>query len=108
VIESKQEMDKLDFRKDFQEFVTYLEKVAIIHNEHCHVVKHKKTGDSGMKNTGKSSDAGSRSSGHNSGGSHVEVAAISRLTVTELSPAMKVVGLDWHWKAAGPGAAALP
>jgi hypothetical protein len=32
-------------------------------------VEHKKTGDSGVKNTGKSSDAGSRSSEHNSGGS---------------------------------------
>jgi hypothetical protein len=35
--------------------------MAIIHDEHCHVVEHKNTGDSGMKNTG------SRSSGHNSG-----------------------------------------
>jgi hypothetical protein len=41
----------------------------MIYNEHCHVVEgeHKKTGDSGMKNNGKSSDADSRSSGHNSG-----------------------------------------
>jgi hypothetical protein len=31
-------------------------------------VKHKKTGDSGMRNNGKGNDAGSRSSGHNSGG----------------------------------------
>jgi hypothetical protein len=43
--------------------------MAIIHDKHCHVVEHKKTGDSGMKNTGKSSDAISRSSGQNSGGS---------------------------------------
>jgi hypothetical protein len=40
----------------------------VIHDEHCHVVEQKKTGDSGMKNTGKSSDACSRSSGHISGG----------------------------------------
>jgi hypothetical protein len=46
-----------------------LEEMAIIHEEHYHVVEHKKTGDSGMKNTGKSRDAGSRSSGHNSSGS---------------------------------------
>jgi hypothetical protein len=39
--------------------------MAIIHDEHCHVVEHK-TGDSGMKNSGKGSDAGSRSSGNNS------------------------------------------
>jgi hypothetical protein len=43
--------------------------MAIIHDKHCHVVEHNKTGDSGMKNTGKSSDAGRRSSGHSSGGS---------------------------------------
>jgi hypothetical protein len=61
-------MNKSDPKKDFLEFVAYLMKMAIIHGEHCHVVKQKKTGDSGMKNNGKSSDAGSRSSGHNSGG----------------------------------------
>jgi hypothetical protein len=54
---------------DFLELVDYLEKMAIIHDEHCHAVEHKKTGDSGMKNTEKCSDAGRRSSGHNSGGS---------------------------------------
>jgi hypothetical protein len=43
--------------------------MAIIHDKHCHVVEHWKTGDSGVKNIGKSSDAGSRRSGHNSGGS---------------------------------------
>jgi hypothetical protein len=43
--------------------------MAIINDEHCHVVEHQKTGDSGMNITGKSIDAGSRSSGHNSGGS---------------------------------------
>jgi hypothetical protein len=42
--------------------------MAILHDEHCHVVEHKKTGNSGMKNTGKSSDSGSRSYEHNSGG----------------------------------------
>jgi hypothetical protein len=62
-------MDKSELKKDFFEFITYLRKMAIIHDEHFHVVEHKKSGDSGMKNTGKSSDAGSRSSGHNSGGS---------------------------------------
>jgi hypothetical protein len=69
LIESKLEMDKSELKKDFLEFVDYLKKMAIIHDEHCHVVKQKKTGDSGIKNTGKSSDPGSRSSGHNSGGS---------------------------------------
>jgi hypothetical protein len=69
LIESKLEMDKSELKKDFLEFVGYLKKMAIIHDEHCHVVDHKKTGDSSMKNTGKGSDAGSRSSGNNSGGS---------------------------------------
>jgi hypothetical protein len=62
-----------------------------MHNEHCHIVDHKKTGDSGMKNTGKRSDAGSRSSvNNNSGGSsYREVPGIMCLAVTELSPDMK-------------------
>jgi uncharacterized membrane protein YgcG len=68
-IESKLEMNKSELKKDLLGFVSYLEEMAIIHYEHCHVVEHKKTGDSGMKNNGKSSDAGSRSSGHKSGGS---------------------------------------
>jgi hypothetical protein len=65
-IESKLEMDKSELKKDILEFVKYLEEMAIIHDEHCHVVEHKKTGDSKMKNTGKSRDAGSHSSGHKS------------------------------------------
>jgi hypothetical protein len=69
LIESKLEMDKSELKKDFLEFVKYLEEMAIIHDEHCHVVDHKKTGDSGTKNNGQGNDAGSRSSGHNAGGS---------------------------------------
>jgi hypothetical protein len=72
LIESKLEMDKSELKKDFPEFVAYLKKMAIIYDEHCHVVEHKKIDDSGLKNAGKSSDAGSRSSGHNSGGSSYE------------------------------------
>jgi hypothetical protein len=41
-------MDKSELKKDFLEFVGYLKKMAIIHDEHCHVMEHKKTGDSGM------------------------------------------------------------
>jgi hypothetical protein len=69
LIESNLKMDKFDLKKDFLEFVTYLENMAITHDEHCHAAEHKKTGDSGIKDTGKSSDSSSRSSGHNSGGS---------------------------------------
>jgi hypothetical protein len=64
LIESKLEMDKSELKKDFLDFVDYLKKMAIIHDEHCHVVEHKKIGDSGMESNGKSNDAGSRSSGH--------------------------------------------
>jgi hypothetical protein len=69
LIESKLEMVMLEPKKDFLDFVTYLKKMAFIHDKDCHVVDHKTNGDSGMNNTGKRSDAGSRSSGHNSGGS---------------------------------------
>jgi hypothetical protein len=61
-------MDMSELKKNLLEFVGYLKKMAIIHDEQCHVVEYKKTGNSGIKDTGKSSDAGSRSSGHNSGG----------------------------------------
>jgi hypothetical protein len=46
--------------------------MAIMHDEHFHIVEHRKTGDSGRKNTVKSSDESSRSYGHNSGGSAYE------------------------------------
>jgi hypothetical protein len=71
LIESKQEMDKSELKEDFLEFVKYLEEMAIIHDEHCHVVEHKKkkTGDSGTKNNGNGNDSGSCSSGHNAEGS---------------------------------------
>jgi hypothetical protein len=62
-------MDKSELKKDFLEFVGYLQKMAIIHDKHCHMVEHKKTGDYGMRNSGKGSDGGSRSSAHNAGGS---------------------------------------
>jgi hypothetical protein len=58
-------MDKSELKKDFLEFVKYLEEMAIIHDEHCHVVEQKKTGDSGTRNNGKGKEPGSQSSGHN-------------------------------------------
>jgi hypothetical protein len=42
LIESKQEMDKSELKKDFLEFVGYLKKIGIIHNEHCYVMKHRR------------------------------------------------------------------
>jgi hypothetical protein len=49
--------------------------MVFIHDEDCHVVEHKKTGESGMKDNGKSNDGSIRSSGHNSGGSSHEGAS---------------------------------
>jgi hypothetical protein len=69
LVESNLEMNKSEPKKDFLEFVGYLKKMAIIHDKRCHVVEHKKICDSGTKNSGKGSDAGSLSPGHNSGGS---------------------------------------
>jgi hypothetical protein len=68
LIESKLELNMSELMKDFLEFIGYLKKMAIIHDEHCHVVERKITGESGIKNTDKGNDAGSRSSGHNAGG----------------------------------------
>jgi hypothetical protein len=41
LIKSKLELDKSELKKDFLEFVKYLEEMAIIHDEHCHVVEQK-------------------------------------------------------------------
>jgi anion-transporting ArsA/GET3 family ATPase len=38
LIESKLELDMSELKKDFLEFVGYMKKMAIIHDEHCHVV----------------------------------------------------------------------
>jgi hypothetical protein len=38
LIESKLKMNKSELKKDFLEFVGYLKKMAIIHDEHFHVV----------------------------------------------------------------------
>jgi hypothetical protein len=85
-IERKLEMDKSELKKDFLEFVSYLKKMAIIHDEHCHVVEHKKTGDSGMKNSGKSSDKAAAVLDTTLEDVHMEVPATRRLTATEHSP----------------------
>jgi hypothetical protein len=37
LIESKLEMNKSDLRKEVLELVAYLEKMAIIHDEHCQI-----------------------------------------------------------------------
>jgi hypothetical protein len=89
LIESTQEMDKSDLKKDFLEFDAYLEKMAIIHDDHCHVLDHKKTGDFGTKNMGTNGNAGGRGSGHNPGGIFLEVIAIRRLSAIERSPVME-------------------
>jgi hypothetical protein len=89
LIESKQETDISELKKDCLELVGHLKKMAMIHEEHYHVVKHKKIGDSGMKNSGKSINAGSRSSGHNFGESAYGGGSKRRLSVNERNPDMK-------------------
>jgi ribosomal protein S17E len=37
LVESILEMDQSEVKKDFLEFVKYLEEMAVIHDEHCHV-----------------------------------------------------------------------
>jgi hypothetical protein len=44
-------MNKSHLERDSLEFVAYPKKMAIIHDEHFHVVDHENTGDSGTKNT---------------------------------------------------------
>jgi hypothetical protein len=34
-------MDMSELKKNFLEFLAYLKKMAIIHDEQCHVVEHK-------------------------------------------------------------------
>jgi hypothetical protein len=58
LIGSELEMDKSNIKGDFLEFVIYFKKMAISHDEHCHVVKNKKTDRDRMKSGhGRSSDS---------------------------------------------------
>jgi hypothetical protein len=86
LIESNLEMDKSELKKDFLEFVKYLEDMAIIHDEHCHVVEQKKTGDSGMRNNGKGKVLAAVVLDTKLEEAHMEAPATRRLTVTERSP----------------------
>jgi hypothetical protein len=45
LINIKLEMNMSDFKKVFLEFVAYLVKMAIIHNEHSHMINLEKAGD---------------------------------------------------------------
>jgi hypothetical protein len=89
LIESKLAMDKSDLKKDFLRFLAYLKQMAIIHDKHSHIVEHKKTGDSGMKNTGKEATLTAAVLDANMEESHMEVTATKRLTVAEQSPNME-------------------
>jgi hypothetical protein len=63
--------------------------MSIIHDEHCHVVEHKKTGDSGMKTLTKVATLTAAALDSALEEWHMEVAPIRRLTVTERSPDME-------------------
>jgi hypothetical protein len=41
LIERKLEMDMSELKKDFLEFVGYLKKMPIMHDDHCHVLEDK-------------------------------------------------------------------
>jgi hypothetical protein len=57
-------MCKSDLKKYFLYFIAYLEIIAIIYDDLCHAIDHKKTGGSGStRTTSKSGDASGRSSG---------------------------------------------
>jgi hypothetical protein len=62
-------MDKSNLKKGLLELVAYLKEMAIIHEEHSHVIDHEKAGDFGTHNMSNVSDAGVRSSEHSPGGS---------------------------------------
>jgi hypothetical protein len=83
LIENNLEMDMSELKKDFLKFVAYLKKIAIIHDEHCHVVEQKKTGDSGMKNTDKASTLATAVLDTTLEESHMKVPAIRPVTVAE-------------------------
>jgi hypothetical protein len=89
LIESKLEMDMSEPKKDFLESFGYLKKMAIIHNKHCHVVKRKKTGDSGIKNTEKAATLAAAVLDTTLEEAHMEVPATRHLIETERSPDME-------------------
>jgi hypothetical protein len=100
LLKSKQEIDKSDLKKEFLEFVAFLEKTSIINDEHCHMVDPENTGDSKTNNTTKGSYAGGRKSGQSPGNSPQEVAANEVWS-------WKVVRLEWHWQTVHERASAL-
>jgi hypothetical protein len=100
-------MDKSELKKDFLEFVAYLKKMAIIHDDHSHVVEHRKTGDSGMKNTGKAATRAATVLDTTLVEGHMEVAAIRRLTVIEQSPAMEGRQIRLALESSRPGSLRL-
>jgi hypothetical protein len=88
LIESRLWMDKSDLKKDFLEIIAYLEKMALIHDRHCHVLENMKTGDSGMNKLAKAETLTAVVLGTSLEEGRMVVAEIWRLTVTERSPDM--------------------
>jgi hypothetical protein len=82
-------MNMLKIKLDFLELVGYLKKMDIIHDEHCRVVEHMNTGDSGMNNTGKAATLAAAVLDTTLEEAHIEVPATRRLTVNERSPDME-------------------
>jgi hypothetical protein len=82
-------MDKSDLKKIFLEFVDYREKMAIILDEHCQVLDHKKAEDSGTKNTEKAVTLNAEVLDTTLEQASLEVAAIRSLTVIDRGSEME-------------------
>jgi hypothetical protein len=81
--------------------------MAIIHDEHCHVVEQKKTGDPGTKKNGKGNDAGSRNSKHKAGESS-HGGASNKPSERDRTKSGHGRSSESTGTAVGPRAAALP
>jgi hypothetical protein len=108
LIVSKLEMNKSKLKKGFLEFVGYLKQMAIMHDDHCQVVKLKNIGDSGMKNDGKQATLAAAVLDTNMEKDYMEVVAIWRLTVIERSSDMEGRRTRRSLESVGSGATAMP
>jgi hypothetical protein len=108
LIESKLEMDKSELKKDFLQFVAYLKKMLIIHDEHCRVVEHKKMANLAWITLAKAATLAAAVPDTTLEEAHLEVPAIRRLTVTEQNPDMEGRRTRLALERGRPGSAALP
>jgi hypothetical protein len=89
LIGSKLAVDKSELKKDFLELVAYLKKMAIIHDEHFHVVDHKKRATLARRTWAKTTTLVAAVLDTTKEGAPLEVAETRRLTVSERSSVME-------------------